>query len=210
MTHPRLLVCGFGSFPAAPRNPAAAVVEALAQDAWAPQGVVLDCLCLPVAWTGSVETVQAALGARPADAVLVVGVATDADAFRVETVARNRAARAKPDHAGATWEGSVIRSDGPGALASTAPTEDMLGALIGANLAARLSDDAGDYLCNFTLYRLLAEAAAPSVGFLHVPQAREFSDQATTSLAEIDQAVRASIRAMADALSRPAAERRRA
>ncbi|MES2343608.1 MAG: hypothetical protein V4597_18205 [Pseudomonadota bacterium] len=210
MTHPRLLVCGFGSFPAAPRNPAAVVVEALAQEAWSPRGVEMDYLSLSVAWTGSVEAIQAALAERPADAVLVVGVATDSDAFRVETVGRNRAARAKPDHAGATWEGSVIRSDGPGALAATAPTDEMLGALIGSNLAARLSDDAGDYLCNFTLYRLLAEAAAPSVGFLHVPQAREFADRASSCLAEIDQAVRASVRAMADALSRPVAERRRA
>lgn len=208
MTQSRLLVCGFGGFPAAPRNPSAAVVEALAREAWAPPGFEVEYLTLPVAWTGSVEAIQEVLAERSADAVLVVGVATESDAFRVETMGRNHAGRGKPDHAGEVWEGCVIKSDGPGALASTAPTGDILDALIGSHLAARLSDDAGDYLCNFTLYRLLAEAAAPSVAFLHVPQVREFSETANGSLLEIDQAVRATIRAMAQAVSRPAAQRR--
>ncbi|WP_340645317.1 hypothetical protein [Phenylobacterium sp.] len=207
MTQSRLLVCGFGSFPAAPRNPSAAVVEALAREAWAPPGIEVEYLTLPVAWTGSVEAIQRALAHRAADAVLVVGVATESDAFRVETMGRNHAGRAKPDDLGETWEGSVIKPEGPGALASTAPTDEILAALIGSHLAARLSDDAGDYLCNFTLYRLLADAAAPSVAFLHVPQAREFSDAASGSLQEIDQAVRATVRTLADALRRPVAER---
>lgn len=210
MTQSRLLVCGFGSFPAAPRNPAAAIVETLAQEAWAPPGFEVEYLTLPVAWTRSVETIQEVLAERSADAVLVVGVATESDAFRVETMGRNRAGRAKPDDRGEVWEGSLIKPDGPGALASTAPTDEILDALIGSHLAARLSDDAGDYLCNFTLYRLLAEAAAPSVAFLHVPQVREFSEGANGSLLEIDQAVRATVRAMAQALSRPVAERRTA
>lgn len=170
----------------------------------------MEYLTLPVAWTGSVEAIQDVLAERSADAVLVVGVATDSDAFRVETMGRNHAGRAKPDHAGDVWEGSVIKPDGPGALASTAPTDEILNALIASHLAARLSDDAGDYLCNFTLYRLLAEAAAPSVAFLHVPQVREFSDGANGSLQDIDQAVRATVRVMAGALNRPAAERRTA
>ncbi|MDO8799825.1 hypothetical protein [Phenylobacterium sp.] len=210
MTQPRLLVCGFGSFPAAPRNPSGAIIEGLAREAWAPPGFEVEYLTLPVAWTGSVEAIQDVLAERAADAVLVVGVATESDAFRVETMGRNRAGRAKPDDRGETWEGSLIKPDGPGALAATAPTAEILDALIGSHLAARLSDDAGDYLCNFTLYRLLAEQAAPSVAFLHVPQAREFADGASGSLLEVDQAVRASIRAMASAISRPAAERRTA
>ena len=208
MTQPRLLVCGFGAFPAAPRNPSAAVVEALAREAWAPPGFEVEYLTLPVAWTGSGEAIRQALAERSADAVLVVGVATESDAFRVETMGRNRAGRAKPDGLGEVWEGSLIKPDGPGALASTAPTDEILDALINSHLAARLSDDAGDYLCNFTLYRLLAEAAAPSVAFLHVPQAREFAEGASGSLQDIDQAVRATVRTMAEALNRPAAERR--
>jgi pyroglutamyl-peptidase len=210
MTQPRLLVCGFGSFPAAPRNPSATVVEALAAAGWSPHHVQTDYLTLPVSWTNSVPLILDALRARPADAVLVVGVATSADAFRVETLGRNRASRSSPDHDGGTWEGSVISADGPGVIASSAPTDEVLEALVQAHLPARLSDDAGDYLCNFTLYSLLAARAAPQVGFLHVPQARECDEQASFDLADVERAVRAAAGAFAQAISRPDASRRTA
>lgn len=210
MTQPRLLVCGFGSFPAAPRNPSATVIEALSAAGWSPMHVETDYLTLPVSWTNSVPLILDALRARPADAVLVVGVATSADAFRVETLGRNRASRAAPDHDGGTWEGSVIAAEGPGVIASTAPTEDVLEALVQANLPARLSDDAGDYLCNFTLYSLLAAEAAPKVGFLHVPQARECDEEASFDLVDVERAVRAAAHAFAQSISRPDASRRTA
>ena len=210
MTQPRLLVCGFGAFPAAPRNPSAAVIEALAVQAWSVPGVAIDFLTLPVSWTNTVPLILDALRARPADGVLVVGVATSADAFRVETLGRNKASRTLVDHDGAPAPGPLISADGPGVIAATAPVDAVLEAIIQADLAARLSDDAGDYLCNFTLYSLLAAEAAPAVGFLHVPQARECAEGASFGLADIEKAVRASAGAFAEALSRPDASRRTA
>lgn len=208
MTQTRLLVCGFGPFPAAPRNPSAIVIDALAAARWSPAGAETDYLTLPVSWTASVRLILDALRARPADGVLVVGVATSADAFRVETLGRNRASRSLADHDGALWENPVISADGPGVIASTAPIDMALEALMQANLPARLSEDAGDYLCNFTLYSLLAAEAAPSVGFLHVPQARECAEDARFDLVDIERAIRAT--AGAFALSRPDASRRTA
>ena len=210
MTQPRLLVCGFGAFPAAPRNPSAAAIEALAAQGWSAPGVAVDFLTLPVSWTNTIPLILDAVRARPADGILVVGVATTADAFRVETLGRNKASRTLVDHDGAPGPGPLISADGPGVIAATAPVSLMLDAIIRANLAARLSDDAGDYLCNFTLYGLLAAAAAPAVGFLHVPQARECADGASFDLADIEKAVRASAAAFAAALSRPDASRRTA
>ena len=210
MIQPRLLVCGFGAFPAAPRNPSAAVIEALAARAWAPPGVDTEFLTLPVSWTDTLPTVLEAVRGRPADGLLVVGVATSADAFRVETVGRNKASRTLVDQDETLAPGPVISADGPGVIAATAPVEAMVEAIIHADQAARLSDDAGDYLCNFTLYSLLAAEAAPAVGFLHVPQVREYAEGAAFGLADIEKAVRASCVAFADALSRPAASRRTA
>ena len=42
----------------------------------------------------------------------------------------------------------------------------------GAGYAAlvELSRDAGDYVCNATLYRSLAARLAPRIGFIHVPR----------------------------------------
>jgi len=208
MTQPRLLVCGFREFPAAPRNPSAEVIEALAAQAWSPPDVDIEFLALPVSWTDTVPAVLAAAKARPADGILVVGVATSADAFRVETLGRNKAARADAQDPEAP--GPLIDAGGPGVIAVTAPTEAMLEAIVQTGLAARLSDDAGDYLCNFTLYSLLVAKAAPEVGFLHVPQARECADGALFGLADVDKAVRAACTAFAGALSRPDASRRTA
>jgi pyroglutamyl-peptidase len=197
MSPPRLLLCGFEAFPEAPVNPSAAVVRALAASAWSPPGAQLDCLTLPVAWRGSVETILDRLAGDRFDGLLVVGVAVEAEAFRVETLGRNRAACARRDHAGELWPEAVIRADAPAALPATAPWALMLEALQQTGLPAHASDDAGDYLCNFTLYRLLAEAAAPATGFLHVPQARECDAAAAFDLADIDTAVRACAAAFA-------------
>lgn len=210
MSAPRLLLCGFGSFPEAPLNPSAAVVASLAREAWAPAGAEVDFLTLPVQWKGSVETILRQLQARPADGVLVVGVAVEADAFRVEHTGRNCAARERPDHAGRVWEQPLIDGAGADVIAATAPCAAMLDAISGAGLPVIRSDDAGDYLCNFTLYRLLAADAAPAVGFLHVPQARECAPSAAYSLDQIREAVCAAAGAFAAELSRRAAERRTA
>jgi pyroglutamyl-peptidase len=207
---PRLLICGFGAFPEAPKNPAQAVIESLAAAGWSPPGADAAYLVLPVAWSRSAETVLEALAREPADAVLVVGVAVSAEAFHVERLGRNAAACERPDHDGALWpHPEILPGAGPEQWAS-APTRSMLAAIERAGLPARLSEDAGDYLCNFTLYRLLAANAAPAVGFLHTPQARECAEGARFSLADIEAAVRAAAEAMAQVLSRPDAAMRSA
>ena len=71
---PRLLLAGFGSFPAAPLNPSAAVIATLARESWAPVGAVVDYLTLPVQWQGATETILRQLQTSPADGVLVVGI----------------------------------------------------------------------------------------------------------------------------------------
>lgn len=198
MALPRLLVCGFDAFPDAPVNPSAAVVRALAAEGWSPTGAALDCEAIPVAWSGSVEAI---LQRGAYDGVLVVGVAVEAEAFRVETLGRNRADPDRPDHGGARWPTLEIDPAGPPALPATAPVEAILARLAAAGVAADFSDDAGAYLCNFTLYGLLAAQAAPAVGFLHVPQARECAANARFTLADIDRAVRLSLDAFAEALA---------
>jgi len=205
MVPPRLLICGFGAFPDAPRNPSAAAIGVLAGDGWSPPGVETAYLEIPVAWTGSVETVLERLAEAAFDGVLVIGVAVETDAFQIETRGRNIVGVNRPDHDGAVWPGRLILVDGRAMLPATAPVDAMLAALRAAGLPARLSDDAGDYLCNFTLYRLLAQAAAPVVGFLHVPQVREYDPQADFTLDAVGRAIRACAAALARALSRPAA-----
>lgn len=207
---PRLLICGFSAFPEATRNPAQASVEALAAQGWSPEGAKADYLTVPVAWRGSAEAILDRLAAAPADSVLVVGVAVSAASFHVERLGRNCAAVERADDLGELWASAQICEEGPEELRSVAPTRSMVAAITREGLAAELSDDAGDYLCNFTYYRLMAAQAAPTVAFLHVPQVREFLDGAGFGLADVARAVQAAAGAMAEALSRPDAARRTA
>lgn len=195
-----LLICGFDSFPAAPVNPAAAVIRRLSAQAWRAGDTDTGFLVTPVAWTGAVEAIQADLAKRPADAVLVVGVATKAQSFRVETLARNLACAVTLDAAGALWPHGAILPDGAETLDASAPCRAMAEAVAALGLPVESSCDAGDYLCNFTLYRLLAAGSAPRVGFLHVPQAWECAPGAAFDLEQIEAAVRASAGAMAAAI----------
>lgn len=207
---PRLLICGFSAFPEAIRNPAQAAVEALAAHGWSPEGAAADYLTVPVAWRGSTEAILERLASAPADAVLVVGVAVSASSFHVERLGRNRAAAEKRDDLGELWNAAAIAADGPDEIRTVAPTRSMVAAIEREGLAAELSDDAGDYLCNFTYYRLMASRAAPTVAFLHVPQVREYVEDAAFGLEEVVRAVQAAARAMAEALSLPDASRRTA
>jgi pyroglutamyl-peptidase len=199
----RLLICGFSAFPEAIRNPAQAAVEALAAQDWSPQAATTDFLTVPVAWNCAAEAILERLAARPADAVLVVGVAVSAASFQVERLGRNRASLERPDDLGRLWPAAEILTGGPGEIRSLAPTRSMVTAIGRADLPAELSDDAGDYLCNFTYYRLLVAQAPPTVGFLHVPQVREFVEGAGFGLEDVVRAVQAAAGALAEAVSHP-------
>lgn len=190
-TSPRLLICGFSAFPAAPRNPAQAVVERLRASRWAPENASAAYRVLPVLWAGSAEAVEAALAEARFDGVLLIGVATRATAFRLETVGRNAASPTQRDHAGALWPRETISAEPGAELACTAPVDAMLSALHATGLPVERSADAGDYLCNFTLYRTLRLPDAPPTGFLHVPQARECAAGSAFGLDDIETAVRA-------------------
>lgn len=199
---PRILVSGFGPFPGVPENPAGRIVRLLRDRAWRPDGADLDWALLPTTWDGAVATLSEAIEAARPDAVLAVGVATGAEGFRVETLAHNRIAAERTDAAGAVHPAGPIDANGPPFVSSTAPTAAMVGAIGDAGLAAALSNDAGDYLCNFVFYRLLTEiAAGRPAGFLHIPPSGH--GVSGLPLEALALGVRAAVAAFAADLSRP-------
>jgi pyroglutamyl-peptidase len=205
LARPGLLMCGFGPFPAAPDNPATRVVEALRDRCWRPLHARIAYATVPTLWRGAAEAVQDAMLSQRCDAVLMIGVAVKARGFRVEMRAQNRTAASRPDASGAVLGRDRIDHTGPGVARATAPVADIVRALRDEGLPVQPSSDAGSYLCNYTLYRVLTgsgESAAPTAGFLHVPQARETAGpDAASTLADIERAVRAAARAFAAALA---------
>lgn len=201
-----LLITGFGPFPGAPVNPTAEVVQRLIDQSWSPRGVRVRALVAPVRWSGSAETVDEALRESRCDGALLLGVSGKAREFRVEMRARNHADRRRADADGKMWRNEKIDPTGPAVARSTAPVAEIMRAIQDEGFPAVASSDAGDYLCNFTLYRMLTGAGegmdAPPVGFLHVPHAIERDGvEVSVSLEDLERAVKAAATAFALSLT---------
>jgi pyroglutamyl-peptidase len=159
----RILVTGFGAFLDHRRNPSAALARAMHGRA---RGRLVTLEPLPVVYG---EAAALALGeARRVGAtgVVALGLAADAPAIRVEHVGRNRSGPEARDTRGRTGGRAVV----PGAPLRrpvTLDPEPIRRALHAAGIAVDRSDDAGDYVCNDLLYRLL-QAGVPAL-FVHVP-----------------------------------------
>ena len=181
---PRLLVTGFEPFPGAPVNPTEWLVKALRQEP--PEGPsAFRAEVLPVDYT-KVGPALSEIGRdfRP-DIAIHFGLAAECHGFRLERVARNSFAGARPDNAGATPSSEKI-CDAPAELPSNLPLQAIHDALVAENLPVEWSDNAGAYLCNmvFTLSRARGvEGFSPAIsGFVHVPPTDSGAGLASTEL----------------------------
>ena len=170
----RVFLIGFGPFPGAPFNPSAVLVEALAQRR-RPAFANLDRTAHVLATTyAAVDRDLAALFADKPDIVLIFGLASRRRALCIETQAHNAVSPLFPDASGQRPKRGDILPGGAPALRGAAPFADLLGALRGSPLPARLSSDAGRYLCNYAYWQALRRARGrrPLVQFVHIPPVR--------------------------------------
>jgi pyroglutamyl-peptidase len=170
---PRLLVTGFEPFPGAPVNPTEGLVQALRQEPpEAPPAFRAEVL--PVDYT-KVGQALSEIGRdfRP-DIAIHFGLAAECHGFRLERIARNSFAGARPDNAGAMPSAEKI-CDAAAELPSNLPLQAIHDALVAEGLPVEWSDNAGAYLCNmvFTLSRAHeCDGFSPAMsGFVHVPTA---------------------------------------
>jgi pyroglutamyl-peptidase len=170
----RVLLAGFGPFPGAPWNPSAALVKALARRR---RPALAEIACATHVFATSYASVDRdlpkLLAARP-DIVLIFGLTGRRRQLCIETRARNAISVLFPDADGHRPRQGVIALRGPAALKGSAPFARLLGAVRGRALPARLSRDAGRYLCNYAYWRALQTASAgrPLVQFVHIPPVR--------------------------------------
>jgi pyroglutamyl-peptidase len=167
----RVLLLGFGPFPGAPRNPSAALAQKLARRR-RPLLADLERRAHVLATTyAAVDRDLPKLLADQPDIVLVFGLAARRRHVCVETRARNAQSVLFPDAGGHRPRCSQIERGGPQAHVGRAPFHRLLAALRAHHVPARLSRDAGRYLCNYAYWRALAHAAngGPLVQFVHIP-----------------------------------------
>jgi pyroglutamyl-peptidase len=164
----RVLITGFGPFPGAPFNPSAALANALARRRRPALAGIERVVHVFATTYASVDRDLPKLLAQKPDVVLMFGVAGRRRQLCIETRARNAVSLLFPDASGHRPLRGVIKLHGPAALTGNAPFARLAGA---AGTNARLSRDAGRYLCNYVYWRALEQVRGtrPLVQFVHIP-----------------------------------------
>jgi pyroglutamyl-peptidase len=166
-----VLITGFGPFPGAAFNPTAALAQALARRRRPALGDVIRIAhVVPTSYAAVVRELPDLVARHRPDLVLLFGLAPRTPHLRVETRARNRRSTLFADIEG-SHPSSAIRLAGPAALLPQCSQRPLLAAVRATRAPARLSVDAGKYLCNFAYWRALELTRGDGglVQFVHVP-----------------------------------------
>ena len=129
---------------------------------WSPANATLVTHVLKVHYDVWDELAPLLEAHRP-DAVVAFGLSTKVATFAIERTARNAFDPKRPDARGELPLGEQIEPGGPATQVS-ALSQELAAALRHPHLR---SDDAGNYICNLTLHRLLANGHRAT--FIHVP-----------------------------------------
>lgn len=190
----KLLITGFDPFGGAKINPSWEAVRRLPDQIG---DCVLYKLEIPTVFVKAAETILSATTEFEPDVILCVGQAGGRSAITPERIAVNICDARIPDNAGNQPNGEPIVSDGPAAYFSTLSPEVMRDAILADDINATVSNSAGAFVCNDTLYRLLHhyQNTPVKVGFVHIPYLPE-QGIPSLPLADTVAALTAAIRAI--------------
>jgi pyroglutamyl-peptidase len=132
---------------------------------------------LPCAYDASVVQFIRAIETLRPDAVLMTGQAARRALVSVERFARNLDNAAAPDNHGALRRAMKIADIAPERLEATAPVSAIAGAIREAGYPARVSTNAGGFVCNHLYFGALQHLSrlgrATRAVFLHLPATPE-------------------------------------
>lgn len=164
----KLLITGFDPFGGESVNPSWEAVKLLPDTVGNYQ---LHKLQIPTVFGLAPQKVLEAARAIEPDVIISVGQAGTRDSVTPERIGINMRSARIADNAGYIPVEERIVPDGPDGLFSTLPVAAMVDAIRAANLPAAISNTAGTFVCNDTLYSLLHHYQGTQVrcGFIHVP-----------------------------------------
>lgn len=167
----KILVTGFEPFDGDSENPSQKLLTWLETR---PLPFELHTQLLPVTFEGSWRELQAAIARVNPQVVVATGLAKNRAEITVERIGINWVDARIPDNAGVTLKAQKIVSEGADGLFTRLPLAEMLKASHEIGVPARLSTSAGEYVCNFVLYRLLQAFPQLPIGFIHLPSDPQF------------------------------------
>jgi pyroglutamyl-peptidase len=183
-----ILVTGFepfGTYKVNPSEDLAKVLDGRSVGAQRIHGVVL-----PVHHREAVAKVETLLAELDPVAIVHTGLAETRARLALERVALNVMDYRLADNAGYRAVDEACVAGGPPAYFATLPLRDILHALVTDGVPAYISNTAGTYLCNQTLYttRHAVERAGrrTRVGFVHLPLLPSMVAEADLELPSMD------------------------
>ena len=164
----KLLITGFDPFGGASINPAWEAVKLL------PETIAdfeVHKLEIPTVFGLATEKVLEKAAEIQPDVILCVGQAGGRGAVTPERIGVNIRDAKIADNAGNQPVGQFVAEEGPAAYFATVPVMAMEEAIRKESLPGQVSNSAGAFVCNDTLYGLLHHYAGTEVkvGFIHVP-----------------------------------------
>ncbi len=169
----KILVTGFNPFGGDAVNPSRDAVFALPDEMAGHRILKYE---LPTEFDGAGKRLAELVEFHRPHRVLCVGV-SGRDKITPERVAINLRDASIPDNAGRKPADEPVFADGPAAYFATINVKKALESLKNEGIPAAISDTAGTFVCNNTMYTALhlQHTRFPEMkcGFLHVPQTPE-------------------------------------
>jgi pyroglutamyl-peptidase len=195
-------ITGFGPFPGVRHNPSESLARRLAQaHIWRRLGWKMHHRVFSTRYSEVAEAIAAESRANVVPAfVLMLGVAARAKELRVELRARNRVSMTLRD-AGHTRPGKACLEPGAKAVRpGRHPGAPLVKVLRRGGVKARLSRDAGHYVCNAAYWQMLgAMTHKTNVVFVYIPMPAAIGSKkrdARPSMAQMEHALTALILTM--------------
>jgi pyroglutamyl-peptidase len=177
----KILISGFMPFGGSTINPTEKLINAIADENFA--GVEVKAVLLPVNYDECVETIIKEMEAFEPDAVISCGLFAGRAAVTPERIAINVKDIAPdhpfPDNKGNKPLDELINQEGPDGLFTLLPVRKMVNRMIEQEIPAFVSNTAGTFICNNTMYGVLdyirANHLSIMAGFIHFPASTEMA-----------------------------------
>ncbi|WP_405131534.1 pyroglutamyl-peptidase I [Paenibacillus sp. FSL H8-0317] len=176
----KILISGFEPFGGDAVNPTGALMDALANEVI--EGAELKTVLLPVRFDECADLLIAEMEAYRPDVVIACGLAKGRTSITPERIAVNVKdipPGSYADNQGQRPVDEPIVDGSPDGLFSTLPIRAMVDDMSAAGIPAAVSNTAGTYICNNTMYRVLDHIRIGQLpirtGFVHFPASTEMA-----------------------------------
>lgn len=165
-----MILTGFEGYGGRGVNPAEEIIKVL--DGQIVAGTTISGHILPVTYRGLRQRLHDIVHDGKPEALIALGLWPGEPVIRLERFAVNLNAFEIPDNE-ENLEYGPVAEDGALAYSASLPVEAIQERLLAADIPARLSSSAGNFLCNATMYCVLEAVQQAGLdircGFMHVP-----------------------------------------